>query len=66
MQYDTIIYGGGIYAGVIIGASLCISRNLKKLQDKKIVIFTVGIGDTKDTSLYEKIKNQNFSAIMQA
>ena len=34
-EYDTIIYGGGLYAEVINGITL-ITRNLDKLKDKKI------------------------------
>lgn len=39
--YDTIIFGGGIYAGRINGARL-ITKNLGKLAGKKLVLFAVG------------------------
>lgn len=41
MVYDTIIYGGGIYAGRINGAKL-ITKNLEKLSGKKLALFAVG------------------------
>lgn len=41
LGYDTIIYGGGIYAGRINGAGL-ITKNLGKLAGKKLVLFAVG------------------------
>ncbi len=41
-EYDTIIYGGGLYAEVINGVSL-ITKNLDKLKDKKIAVYTTGI-----------------------
>lgn len=41
MGYDTIIYGGGIYAGRINGAKL-IAKNLEKLSGKKLALFAVG------------------------
>lgn len=41
-EYDTIIYGGGLYAEVINGVTL-ITKNIEKLRDKKIIIFTTGI-----------------------
>lgn len=41
MGYDTIIYGGGIYAGRINGAKL-ITKNLEKLSGKKLALFAVG------------------------
>lgn len=42
MEYDTIIYGGGLYAEVIGGVQI-ITKNLDSLADKKIAIFTTGI-----------------------
>ena len=42
MEYDIIIYGGGLYAEVIAGVTL-ITKNLEKLEGKKLVIFTTGI-----------------------
>ena len=41
-SYDTIIYGGGLYAEVINGVTL-ITRNIDKLAGKKIAIYTTGI-----------------------
>ena len=41
-EYDTIIYGGGLYAEVINGVSI-ITKNLDKLKDKKIAVYTTGI-----------------------
>ena len=42
LLYDTIIYGGGLYAENIAGASL-ITKNIEKLKGKKLIIFTTGI-----------------------
>ncbi|MBQ4310731.1 MAG: flavodoxin, partial [Oscillospiraceae bacterium] len=39
--YDTIIYGGGMYAGGFNGAKL-ITKNLDKLNGRKIALFAVG------------------------
>ena len=41
MGYDTIIYGGGMYAGGFNGVKL-ITQNLDKLSGKKIALFAVG------------------------
>ncbi len=41
-QYDAIVYGGGLYAEVINGVSL-ITKNLDKLNGKKIAVYTTGI-----------------------
>ena len=42
LSYDTIIYGGGLYAENIAGASL-ITKNIEKLKDKKLIVYTTGI-----------------------
>ncbi len=43
-NYDTVILGGGIYAGNVNGISL-ISKNFEQLKDKNLIIFTVGMKD---------------------
>ena len=57
-EYDTIIYGGGLYAEVINGVSI-ITKNIDKLKDKKIAVYTTGITpldcrDYYDTYVIEK------------
>ncbi len=59
-QYDTIIYGGGLYAEVINGASL-ITKNLDKLKDKKLIIYTTGITPLDCRDYYDKyVLEKNF------
>ena len=41
-EYDAIVYGGGLYAEVINGVSI-ITKNLDRLKDKKIAVYTTGI-----------------------
>lgn len=41
LDYDTIIYGGGMYAGGFNGVKT-ITKNLDKLAEKKLVLFAVG------------------------
>ena len=41
-NYDTIIYGGGLYAEVIAGVSL-ITKNFEEIKDKKIIVYTTGL-----------------------
>lgn len=50
LDYDTIICGGGIYAGSMNGAKL-IMKNLGKLSGKKLILFAVGAmpDNEKDT-----------------
>jgi menaquinone-dependent protoporphyrinogen IX oxidase len=41
--YDTIVYGGGIYAGGIKGIELITKNWYKGLDEKKVIVFAVGI-----------------------
>ncbi len=52
--YDTIIYGGGLYAEVIAGLTL-ITKNLDRLKGKKIVVFTTGITPVDCREYYDKL-----------
>ena len=53
-KYDTIIYGGGLYAEIINGVSL-ITKNIDKLRDKKVAIYTTGITPIDCRDYYDKI-----------
>lgn len=62
--YDTIIYGGGLYAGGIIGTEI-IAQNFEKFKNKTLIVFTVGASDPVDTSKYTGILGKAFTAAMQ-
>ena len=53
MQYDAIVYGGGLYAGGVNGIEI-LSKNFDKLKNKKLVLYTCGLSDPK---LEENINN---------
>ena len=60
LKYDCIIYGGGLYAEVINGVGL-ITKNIDKLSDKKIVIFTTGITPIDCREYYDdEVLKRNF------
>lgn len=60
MEYDTIIYGGGLYAEIIAGVIL-ITKNLDKLEGKKLVVFTTGITPIDCRSYYDgEVVEKNF------
>lgn len=54
LKYDAIIYGGGLYAEIINGASL-ISKNTDKLSDKKIAVYSTGITPLDCRDYYDKM-----------
>lgn len=60
LQYDTIVYGGGLYAEIINGVSL-ITKNIQKLADKKIVVYTTGITPIDVRAYYDgEVLEKNF------
>ena len=52
--YDEIIYGGGLYAEVINGVHF-ITKNIDKLKNKKIAIYTTGITPIDCRAYYDDI-----------
>jgi menaquinone-dependent protoporphyrinogen IX oxidase len=59
MAYDTVIYGGGLYAVGINGVKL-ITQNLDKLNGKKVIVFASGATPPREEALTE-VRNKNFS-----
>ena len=53
-KYDTVIYGGGLYAEVINGVSL-ITKNAEKLKDARLFVFTTGLTPARWREYYEKM-----------
>lgn len=65
LKYDTIIYGGGLYAETINGVYL-ITKNFDKLEDKKIVVYTTGITPLDCRDYYDKmVIEKNFKPEMR-
>lgn len=54
LEYDTVIYGGGLYAEVISGVTL-ITKNLDSLKDKNLIVFTTGITPLEIRDYYDKL-----------
>lgn len=61
--YDTVIYGGGLYAVGINGVKL-ITKNLGKLGDKKVVVFATGASPVREEAVNE-VRNKNFTSMEQ-
>ena len=62
--YDTIVYGGGLYAEIINGVHL-ITKNLDRLSDKKIAVFTTGITPLDCRDYYDnEVIEKNFKSEM--
>ncbi len=65
-NYDTIIYGGGLYAEMIAGISL-ITKNFEKIKTKKLIVFTTGLTPISCREYYDKmVIEKNFKTHMAA
>ncbi len=60
LKYDTIIFGGGLYAGGINGIKL-IKKNLDQLQGKRIAVFASGASPPREETITE-VRDKNFTA----
>ena len=54
LKYDTIVYGGGLYAEIINGVHM-LTKNMDKLKGKKIAIFTTGLTPPDCRDYYDKM-----------
>lgn len=61
LEYETIIFGGGVYRGKINGLNF-IDQNYNKIKDKNIYIFSVGMESLSEDRKELLIKN-NFKNI---
>ena len=55
-QYDTIVYLGPLYAGSVMGLKKTLNK-IRDVQDKKLVVGTVGLADPNDKKNREEIMN---------
>lgn len=59
MEYDTIIYGGGMYAGGINGLTL-IKNNYERIKDKNIAVWSTGANPGREEEI-QAVWEQHFS-----
>lgn len=63
-KYDTIIYGGGLYAEMIGGINF-ITKNFDKISGKKIAIYTTGLTPPDCREYYDDyVLKKNFKPYM--
>jgi menaquinone-dependent protoporphyrinogen IX oxidase len=63
VKYDTIVYGGALYAVGIMGIGL-IRDNFQALKDKRIVVFSVGAALPEKENM-DEVRNRNFTDEMR-
>lgn len=54
-NYETIIYGGGLYAGGVSGITL-LTKNFNAIKNKNIILFTCGLANPYNKETREHIK----------
>jgi Flavodoxin len=57
--YDTVIYGGGLYA-IGIGGVKYIKQNIGKLKNKKVIVLATGLSPSSD-EVVNVVRNHNFT-----
>lgn len=58
--YDTVVYGGCVYGGMIEGISLI--KNIRDaFRHTRLIVFTVGLTQPGDEKAHEQILARNFS-----
>lgn len=58
-KYDTVIYGGGLYAAGINGLKL-IKQNIDKLENKNVIVFATGVSPIREETIRDVV-NKNFT-----
>ncbi|MBR6879668.1 MAG: hypothetical protein IKN14_01115 [Clostridiales bacterium] len=64
-DYSTVIYMGGLYAGGVEGMKKTL-KGLTEIEDKKIIIATVGLADPTDDLNVKTIRNKMRSQLSPA
>ncbi len=62
-NYDTIVFGGGLYAVGINGVGL-IKKNMDALSDKRVIVFAAGASPPRP-SIVDEVRDKNFDAAQQ-
>lgn len=63
-EYDSIIFGGGLYASGINGIGI-ITKNFQDLKSKNLIIFTVGLASADDKEIFKPIIEKNLTEEMR-
>ena len=56
-RYDTVIYLGALYAGSVLGLKKTLNK-LRDINNKKVIIATVGLADPNDEENRKGIKDK--------
>lgn len=59
-EYDTLVYGGAVYAGNIMGISF-IKDNRDLLKNVRLVVYAVGLTQPGDEVAFAQVIDRNFT-----
>lgn len=63
-EYDTVIFGAPVFGGAVLGIA-GVENNLAVLQNKQLIIFTVGLTSPEAKQSLSNLAAKNFSAALQ-
>lgn len=63
--YETLVFGGNIFASSITGAAF-IKKHFDKLKGRQLLVFTTGLTSTNRSDAYLAVIDKNFPKEMQA
>ena len=63
IKYDTIIYGGGLYAGGVSGIDLIV-KSFNRLKEKNLILFTCGLADPNDAENVSHIRENLMKVLL--
>ncbi len=63
-KYDTVIFGGGVYVGSILGIAM-VMNNMGILRHKNTFVFTVGLDSPENDCHMENLLEKNFTDEMK-
>lgn len=62
--YDTIVYGGGLYYGIIKGLSK-LKRNYASIRESNLVVFAVGLTPPDNQQMLNTVEQSNLTPAMR-
>ncbi|MCI9121973.1 MAG: hypothetical protein HFG00_10700 [Oscillibacter sp.] len=60
LRYDTVVYGGAVYNGVIQGLRF-VKKHLAALKERRLILYTVGLTMPGDEASFQAMLSRNLT-----